>query len=416
MTDIKSILRTALGASLEWYEFSLFMFVTPMISSAFFPKEDHLVALLATFGIFAAGYLMRPIGGIIFGNLGDQWGRKKILIVTTGLMMIPMFFTGILPTYSSWGISAVIILLLLRMIQGLSVGGEYTSVLTMLLEQAPKNHRALTTSLASLVSGIGILISSAVVVVVTHILGETKMYAWGWRIPFFIGFILSAFAFYSQLKLHESPEFELAAKNKQIQKMPVLKALKEHPRGIFYVFILAGFLGIPCYLGQAFFPNYLITVMHTPKAAAMQGAMISNIICLPFIPLSAWLSDKYGRKPVLIITTILFAVWAYPAYMMINSGSLAHAVVANSILLAIYGAAVAVFVTMINELFPTQERISGVSTGYNIGNAIFGGTTPLFVTYLISKTHNHFAPAWYLIIAALITLAIIMTMRETRPD
>jgi MFS transporter, MHS family, proline/betaine transporter len=414
MTNYKTILRTAFGACLEWYEFSLFMFVTPMISNAFFPGDNRMVALLSTFGIFAAGYLMRPIGGIYFGNLGDRWGRRKVLILTTGLMMIPMLGIALLPAYATWGITSVILLLLFRMIQGVSVGGEYTSVLTMLLEQAPKSRRALITSSASVVSGIGILISSVVVVVLTAHLGEHAMYAWGWRVPFGIGFLLAAFAFYSQLQLDESPQFEKMVKKKRVINIPVLSALKEHPREIFYVFLLAGFLGIPCYLGQAFFPNYLITVMHLPKAHVMEATMWCNVIYLPFIPLSAWLADIYGRKPILLITTFLFIVVAYPAYMLINSGSLDKALIGNAILLILYGCEVAVFVTIINEFFPTQERISGVSTGYNVGNAIFGGTTPLFVTYLIARTHNHFAPAWYLIIAAAVTLFFVFTMKETK--
>ena len=171
----KTIQWTALGACLEWYEFSIFIYVTPMISKAFFPKESALVGLLLSFALFAIGYLMRPIGGILFGNFGDKWGRKKVLIITTGMMMLPMLGTAILPTYQQWGSTAALLLLSLRMIQGLSVGGEFTSVLTMLMEHAPKKHRAFTTSLASIVSGLGVVISAIVVTLLTFSLSEEKL-------------------------------------------------------------------------------------------------------------------------------------------------------------------------------------------------------------------------------------------------
>ena len=411
--DKKSIFLTATGACLEWYEFSIFMYVTPMISRAFFPEQNHVVALLASFGLLAAGYFMRPIGGIVFGNLGDKWGRKIILTITTGLMSIPMLGTALLPTYHQWGITAVILLLLLRMLQGLSVGGEYTSVLTMLLEQAPKKHRALTTSLASIVSGLGIVLSAIVVTLLTHYLGEQRMYEWGWRLPFLLGFIMSVAAYFAQRQLHESPYFKQAITKKTIAKTPILHALKEHPRDIFYVFLMAGFLGIPCYLGIAFFSNYLITVLHMNKESVMQITILCDLIYLPFIPIAAAISDKVGRKPVLLVTTTLFIVVAFPAFSLINSKHLSQALWGNAIILIIYGCEVAIFVTMINELFPTEQRLSGMSTGYNVGNAVFGGTTPLVVTYFISHTDNHFAPAWYLAIASFITLLFIFTMPET---
>ena len=409
----RTILWTAIGACLEWYEFSIFMYVTPMISLAFFPNQDPRVALLKSFGLFAIGYLMRPIGGIIFGNLGDKLGRRKVLIISTGLMMLPMLGTTILPNYHQWGLSAVIILLLFRMLQGLSVGGEYTSVLTMILEHAPRQHRALTTSMASVISAFGVVLSASVVTLLIRILGNEAMFAWGWRIPFFIGFILSGVAFFCQLKIHESPAFNLAKKQKSLSKTPLLKAFKEHPKSLFYAFLITGFLGIPCYIGLAFFPNFLIKFFQMDPQAVMQITTLCTFIYIPFIPLCAYIADRVGRKPVLLTSTVLFIIIAYPAFMLINSQNLAEAFFGNALILIIYGCAVAAFITIINEFFPTEQRLSGVSSAYNIGNASIAGTTPLLCQFLISHTQSYYAPAWYLMIAAAITLCFIVKMPET---
>ena len=179
---------------------------------------------------------------------------------------------------------------------------------------------------------------------------------------------------------------------------------------------MAGFLGIPCYIGLGFFGNYLINTYHMNTDHVMLVNSLSSLIYLPFIPLMAMLSDKIGRKPILLLTTAGFIIMAYPVFIMINSNDLALAFLGNATILILYGSALPVFVTMINELFPTAQRLSGVSTGYNVGNALFGGTTPLMCQYLINHTHNPLSPAWYLIGAAMITFVIVITMPETNPN
>jgi MFS transporter, MHS family, proline/betaine transporter len=413
--DKKTIFAAAFGAALEWYDFSIFIFLTPIITQLFFPELGKLVGLMASFGLFAAGYLMRPLGGIIFGSLGDRIGRKKILQITTGLMAIPMIGTAILPSTHSIGIAAVIILLLLRMLQGLSVGGEYTGVLVMLLEQAPLKHRALVTSSASVISGIGTLLSSGTIVLLNYAFSHTQILNWGWRIPFLIGFFLALYSYFLQNNMHESPYFEDAKRKQKIKKSPFFTVIKTHPKEIFYVFLLAGFLGIAYYLGLTFFPSYLTNILHVPIRSASMLSFFSTLIYLFFIPFAAVLSDRIGRRPVLLTSIGLLIIAPYPAFMLISSGNLGLALLGNTLILSIYGCAVAVFVTLISELFPTEERFSGVATGYNIGNAIFGGTTPLIATYLITVTGNHMAPAYYLSVAAIITLLLLIKMPETNP-
>lgn len=409
----KTIFATAIGACLEWYDFSIYMFVTPMITANFFPKDNKIVALISAFAIFAAGYLMRPLAGIFFGNLGDKIGRKKVLAMTTGLMCIPMLGTAVLPTYHQWGIYSVIVLLLLRMAQGFSVGGEYTGVLVMLLEQAPDKRRALITSTASILSGLGVLLSLATVTLLNHTLGNAKMMIWGWRIPFFIGFLIALFAYKLQDSIKESPYYDQVKKEKKISSQPFLAAYRNHFKSIMYVIALAGFLGIPCYLALSYIPNYLINIRHFQKQSVFDAQTLATMIYLFFIPISALISDWYGRKPVLYTTTALFIVMSYPVFTLIAHGTLFMAYLGVTLMLAVYGAEAAVFVTAINELFPTEERYSGVSMGYNIGNALFGGTTPLVSMYLVKVSQNPLAPAWYLTFGATITMVLLFTLPET---
>lgn len=411
--NVSTIMSTAFGACLEWFDFSIFIFVTPMIAKNFFPHESNLIAIISSFGVFAAGYLMRPLGGIVFGNLGDKLGRKRILAITTGLMAFPMLITAVLPTYQTWGVVSVLLLLLMRMLQGFSVGGEYTGVLVMLLEQAPIKRRGFVTSLATCISGMGVLLSSLTVTLLISLLGSAAMTAWGWRLPFALGFVLAMFAFICQCRMKESPYFEQAKKQHKVAQLPVIDVLSQHPKEIFFVFVLTGFLGIAYYLSAAFLPSFLIDIMHLPKPAIMRITTIAAALYAFTAPLSGLLSDFIGRKPVLLVATLALAVLAYPLFLMMTSGNLLKIAIANFVLMLIVAADTAVFVTCINELFPTEQRFSGMSAGYNVGNAIFGGTTPLLATYFIGLFHSHFAPCFYLSITALLTVVMIFFMPET---
>lgn len=411
--SLLTIISTALGACLEWFDFSIFIYVTPMIAANFFPHENKFVSVIASFGIFAAGYLMRPLGGIIFGNLGDKLGRKKILKITTGLMAVPMLITAVLPTYAMWGGVAVILLLLMRMLQGFSVGGEYTGVLVMLLEQAPLRRRGAITSLATFISGFGVLLSSLLVTCLISILGEHAMYVWGWRLPFFIGFVLAVFAYVMQCFIKESPYFEDAKKQHKLVKLPVLHALRLYPKQMFFVFVLTGFLGIAYYMGAAFLPSYLISILHLPKLEIMRVTTLAAALYALVAPLSGFVSDYIGRKPILLVATLLLAILIYPFFLIIASGNMAYITIANCVYMAIVAIDTAVFVTCINELFPTEERFSGMSASYNVGNAIFGGTTPLVAAWFISLFGSHFAPSYYLMIAAMFTVGMVCLMPET---
>ena len=409
----KTVFCAAIGTTLEWYDFTVFIFIAPVLSKLFFPTDDKMVAIISTFGVFTAGYLMRPLGGIILGNLGDKIGRKKVLILAVMLMAIPMTVISFLPTYNQIGITAVIILILARMLQGFSVGGEYTGVLVMLLEQARDNNRGFIASWGTCVSGSGVLLSSLVVSVTTGLLGEQAMLAWGWRVPFLIGILIAAFSLVMQSQMKESPHFEKIKKENKIDKIPVLEAIKQYPGKIFTVFCLAGYLGIAYYMVAAFLPTYLTLVLHYP---AEESLILTTVIAALYAftaPVWGHFSDKIGRRPLMIGASIFFVIGGYPIFKLFTTGNIVNAYIAAIVLMTAVTAFTAAFVSAVTELFPTKERFSGMSVGYNFGNAALGGTAPLVSTMLIAWTGSSVAPCYYLIAGGICIIFVILKMKET---
>ena len=329
-------------------------------------------------------------------------------------MSVPMLVLALLPTYSQIGISAVIILILARMLQGFSVGGEYTGVLVMLIEQSGNHNRGFFTSIGTFVSGCGVLLSSLVVTILTSNLTQQHMLAWGWRLAFGIGFVLAIFSLFLQLWMHESPFYEKLKKQKKIAKHPMREAIRDHKFALFIVFCLTGYLGIAYYMFAAFFPSFLISVQHLSEHTSMWITTIGAATYAFTAPLWGALSDYIGRKPILIASAAGLTVLIYPIFLLMSSHHLNYILLAEVVLALLISSATAAFVTTINELFPTRHRYSGVSLSYNVSNAIFGGTTPLVATSLIHLTGHHLAPAYYLMFSAFIMLIILFKMPETK--
>jgi MFS transporter, MHS family, proline/betaine transporter len=247
--NMKSIICTAMASCLEWYDFSIFVYIMPIISELFIPESDKFIAIIYAFGLLASGYLMRPLGGIFWGNLGDKIGRKKVLISCILLMALPMLIVAVLPTYNSIGMYSVIILIAVRLLQGFIVGGD-SGVLVLLLEQADDTNRGFITSWFALVGTLGTFLSALTITILSIVLTHEQMLSWGWRIPFFFGMFIAVFALYMRNNIKESKHFEKLKREDNLSKSPVLDVIKLYPGKIFIVFILAGYIGI-IYLGYA---------------------------------------------------------------------------------------------------------------------------------------------------------------------
>lgn len=410
----RNIFYAAIATAAEYYDFTLFAYVAIYISHNFFPTSDPTAAMLSAFGVFASGYIMRPLGGIILGNMGDKYGRKYVLKIAMFLMMVSVAVIALVPTTGTIGITAVVLMVLARMVQGFSIGGEYNGVLAILIEQAPRERRGSITCWGTFIEGNGCLFSTIVVFLCTYFLTSEQMYDFGWRIPYYVGFGLCLFAYLCVLRLKESEEFKEAQQNNKIEKIPVLTALKEYPLQIMQVFFLAGYLGIAYYMAAAFIPSFLVDHHFFNENDAMFITMIAAVFYAYSAPFWGRLSDKIGRKPMLLGSSFLLGLLCYPLFMLLTLGSLFWAGFAYSIFMLLIAAGTATFVTAINELFPTHLRFSGVATGYNVSNAIFGGTTPLVAGGLIAFTAWDFAPSIYLIIASVVIILVILTMKETK--
>lgn len=406
----KTIAITNLGAILEWFEFSLYGYLATYMSILFFPAKDRTVALITVFGVFAASYIMRPLGGFFFGSIGDRFGRRYAITLSMMTMCVPMFIMMIMPTYSSAGIWAIFILLFARMIQGFSVGGEYTGILVSLAESAPSKYRGLTSALAGLASQVGVILSSLTVGILAAILTNEQMLAYGWRIAFGIGFILAVVSTILQKKAKESPFFKEAKKS----KTPLRDALSGPKMPLLWVFVLTGYVGIAYYMMATFLPNILISNRNFDVSMIMFITVVISTTYAIISPFFGWLSDIWGRKKLLYIPIIVIAILGLPMFYFFNNGSLTSILFVELILAILIAAMTASFQIAVTELFPTSHRYSGMSAAYNVGNAIFAGTTPMICVWLAKVSGSNYAPGFYLVVASIVTLVVIYKMPETK--
>ena len=392
----------------------LYGYLATYLTTLFFPKQNKTVTLIAVFGVFAASYFMRPLGGLVIGHIGDKFGRKFAVRFSMMIMIVPMFLMSITPTYQSAGIWAVIILLIARMLQGFSVGGEFMGVLVSLTEAAPKNRRGFINSFAAVASQIGMIGSSLVVGLLAAVLTKDQMLDYGWRIAFIIGLILAIISTILQKKALESEYFKEVKAKKEDAKIPLLDAFKHSKKSILATFILTGCAGINLYTMLTYLPNTLISVRGFSVDTIMLFSVISSCIYAFCAPLFGWLSDLYGRKIMLYIPITLIIVLIYPMFLVFNKSSLIAILFTWTLLAIITSAMLAPFYVTVTELFPARYRYSGMSIAYNAGVALFGGTTPVIALWLTQVTDNSYSPAIYLIITSLITLLVVFKMPETK--
>lgn len=407
-TRRKVIAAGVTGNVLEWYDFAVYGFYAPIIGKLFFPSDDPTVSLIASFGAFAAGFLMRPIGGFIFGYIGDKIGRKRALVLSVMLMAIPTGIIGFLPDHATIGIAAAVLMVLMRMLQGLSVGGEYTGSIVYLAEHSPDSRRGFFTSWTLCGAVGGILLGSGVSALISNILTDAQISDWGWRVAFISGILVGVVGLLIRRHLPEMPEDRSADK----PKSPVVEAVKTEWRAMAKVigFNIANAVGF--YMMFVYVVTWLIKQVKEPRSDALDINTISMAVLLVLIPLFGALSDKIGRKPLLLFGAAGMAVLGYPLiwlmhhpdFMMILLGQLGFAVLIG----AYFGASPAT----LTEMFPRRVRVSALSISYNISLAIFGGTTPLIATWLIARSHNDLSIAWYLIGCAVVSFLVLLTVRD----
>jgi MFS transporter, MHS family, proline/betaine transporter len=412
----KTVLAGAIGNVLEWYDFALFGYFAPVLSRLFFPATDPTLSLIATFGVFAVGFLARPLGALLFGHWGDTRGRRAALAWSIILMALPTCLVGMLPTYAQIGLAAPLILTVLRFLQGLSVGGEFTGSVTFLVEHAARSERGYIGSWAGFSAQIGALLGSGVGTVATLNLSSEALQAWGWRIPFVAGSVIALVGWYLRRRIPESPAFERLQQSGVVLSSPVRDLLTSHRAPLLQVIGLVLVHGVGFYIFYVFLPTYLTKVTDLP----MGTALLINTVCMALlamlIPCMGKLSDRVGQRWVLAIGAAGLALGSVPFFSWLSSGQLVLIVTAQILMTLFVSAYMGPFFAIVATLFPVASRYTGLSISYNIASALFGGTAPLMATVIMERSGSALAPGWYVSVCAVLSLIALSTIREEKKE
>lgn len=409
------LIATASGNTLEWFNFIAFVFLSSTISQLFFPGDNPNIALIKVFGIYALGFAARPIGGIIFGYIGDHIGRRTNLIASIVLMTLSTLLMGLLPTYEQVGVTAPLLLVLLRTLQGISVGGEYTGAAVYIYEHAPKNQKGFWVSFMPMTIAIGILLGSAVSLVFVQFLTTEALVSYGWRLIFFIGTLFGIIIFWLRLKLIETPSFKRIKQECQEVKTSLIKTiLTQHWRNSLILFFIVTFYGIKYQILFIWMPTFLNTTDRLSNSTALVLNTISMVVFVLLVPIMGYFSDKINKERLIKITLVIDILITYPLFLVITHYDLPF-ILAALLLMSITFAIINVLATIVMmDFFPVNIRVSAISLAYNLAFAIFGGTAPLIATWFIYATNNHAAPAYILILSAAASLIAMWLLRYAK--
>ncbi len=425
----KVAVAACFGTFLEWYDFLTFASLATYFSVLFFPSDDPVAALLASLGTFGVGMIVRPLGAAIFGSLGDRHGRRTIFLVTIVLMGIATVGVGLLPTYEQVGLLAPALLLLLRMLQGLSVGGEIGGASVYLTEHAPEGRRGLYTSVLQLMGPLGMMASTLQIVVLQHFLDDADFKTWGWRIPFLLSAVLLAISIKSRLNLHESPIFHQLREKNGLAKAPLRDCLRDKQTlgrmGLLFFCISAG--GSLIFFSAQVYTNvFLKTVVKLPAAQASSLVMMSTLALFPATLFCGWLSDRIGRRPVLLTGLVCGALAIFPVFQgLLHYGTLPTPDTTMLTLLLLVLVVPLACITgpqtaTLPELFPARTRYTAVALPHNLSAGWIGGMSPFMVTWLGVQFASPLAGLWYptalLILASVVGFFFLPEVRDRPLD
>jgi len=402
------IVAGLVGNATEWYDFAVYGYFATVIGRQFFPSDDPAVSLIAAFGAFAAGFLVRPLGGLVFGRIGDLVGRRRALTLSVFAMALPTVLIAVLPTYQTIGIAAPILLVALRMVQGLSCGGEYTGSIVFLVECAPPARRALFGIWGQWGAILGILLGSGMGSLLAAVLDEAQIASWGWRLPFALGVLVAATGYIIRSSIHaDEPVGET--------RSPVYDAFSKHRMPVLRIVLLNVGYGVTFYTVFVYAVSYIKAIDHLPDGVALDLNTLSMSLLLLLLPGAAWLADRIGRKPMLVAGSAALAFGAVPLFHLIHASDPATIFI-GEVGFILGFAILSGGLTAANvELMPAPVRCTGLAVAYNVSLGFFGGTTPLIATWLIATTGNPIMPAYWVVAAATVSLlTAIFLIPETR--
>ncbi len=402
----------AIGNLLEWYDFAVYGYFAAAIGRAFFPEQDKVAQVLAAFGVFAVGFMMRPIGGALFGHVGDRFGRSTALILSVAAMAVPTFLIGVLPGYDVLGLAAPVLLTLLRMVQGLSVGGEYTTSIVFLVERARPERRGVVGAVADLGAVSGILLGSATGAVLEWVMPAGAVDDWGWRIPFWIGLFVGAAGLVLRRGFGE--ESQADTRERPAQRPPLIAAFSRHWRVLAYLAGVSVFGSVGFYLMFVYIVSWLQFADGIAPAQALTINTISMVLLIPVEVAMAALSDRVGRRPVLLAVTGIAIVAAWPSFWLMHGHEPWMVLVGQIGFVVLIGGYYGCLPAFMVEAVAVEVRCTAIALGYNVAVGLIGGLSPLAATWLVHRTDNDYSPAFLIMAAAAISFLVLLLVRETR--
>jgi len=398
-----------IGNVLEWYDFAVYGFFAPILAAQFFPTGDRTTSLLAAFGTFAVGFLMRPVGAVLFGHIGDRYGRARALLLSIACMAIPTVLMGLLPTYATVGIAASIMMVALRMCQGLAVGGEFTASIVFLAEHAPAGRRGFVTSWAIFGATAGTMLGAAVGAAVSNALSPEALASWGWRAAFISGIAVAIVGVIVRRNMFDTPP-------ETNGEAPLKQAFHQHGTAVLRVIGINLAPAATYYVLFVYAATWLAEEVGVARPLALDLTTATILTFLIVVPIAARTSDVFGRKRLILVGMTACLLLAYPLVSLMQTGApLAVAVgqMGFAALLAVYMAPVPAAMC---EMFPHAVRVSAVSVGYSLAYAIFGGTAPVVAVWLVGSTGNDIAFVWYLMIVTAVSLGFAVTIRDRHTE
>ena len=421
-SNMRKVALTALaGTSIEWYDFFLYGAAAALIfPTAFFGEATPSTALILSLLTFAAGFIARPIGGIIFGHYGDRIGRKKTLVIALILMGVSSTLIGLLPTYAMIGVTAPILLTSLRFVQGLAIGGQWGGAMLLVTESAPPDKRGFYGAFAQAGAPMGVILANLAFIITSSLVSEESFYSWGWRIPFLASAILIGISMYIQLNLEDTKAFQelqqrkqnIDTKDEQIKQSPILEAIRKYPNRI--ALAAGAFLSIQVtfYILIAFLLAYGVSSAEILRDDMLAAVLIASAIMVPSQFMFSSISDHYGRKGIFMAGAILTGLWAYAIFPLVDTGNFYLIVLAITIGLVFVGMMYGPQAAFFTELFSTEVRYSGATLGYQFG-AILGGAFAPTIAAFLWNNYGIFWVSVYISFASLLTLFSVMALTET---
>ncbi|MFJ1749516.1 MFS transporter [Streptomyces sp. NPDC088116] len=417
--DARTVRRVTLagciGVFVELYDNGIYGFLAVTLAVVFFPEQSPQTALLLTFLTFGVPFFIRPVGGIVCGYLGDRIGRQRMLVFVIMLISAATAAIGLLPGYATIGVAAPVLLILLRFAQGFSVGGEAAGAITFLAEYAPDGRRGRLTSYAQIASFSALLFGTLTAALLNATLGDEAMRSWGWRIAFLLAVPMGVIGFYIRKRIRETPHFERLRAENKLSSNPLREAFstREHRKAVLLATLIPLLNGSGYYVLFSYMPTYLSSELHFSVVQGLIVTACSLVAITIAIPYAGRLSDRLGRRTVIAGSALAMAVLGYPSYVLLTRGSLALAIIGGALMAVVFAGHTGVIHILLVELFPTRIRYSAYAFGYNISAALFGGSAPFLITWLIGLTHNTYIPAYYVVATALGTFLAVLSIRET---